>query len=150
MTGGTIDSKFDPLTREVKPYSRSIIPNYVKRLKLPNKTTFMTICMKDSRDLNNDDLEKLTMEIEKSRSPYVIVTHGTYTIAQTAKKLEKNDALSAKTIMLVGAMKPLKSRGSDGGFNLRQAISKVCTLKPGIYILVKKKFLSKKEAGRLH
>ena len=62
----------------------------------------------------------------------IVITHGTDTMAETAKVLAKEKI--NKTIVLTGAMIPYKFGSSDGLFNLSGALAFSQTLNPGVYI----------------
>jgi L-asparaginase len=62
----------------------------------------------------------------------VVITHGTDTMAQTARLLASR--VIGKTIVLTGAMIPYKFGSSDGLFNLGSALAFVQTLQPGVYV----------------
>src|SRR5690242_15867463 len=88
ITGGTIDSYYEGTKDTVVPYEHSVIPQYITSLKLYFETVFTEICMKDSREIGQDDRENLVRAITESDEKYFIVTHGTYTMSDTARFLE--------------------------------------------------------------
>ena len=95
ITGGTIDSYYETTKDTVVPNKLSCIPDYIKSLKLHVKTSFKVICMKDSRDISKKDRQIVVKEILNSKSKNFIITHGTYTMGETAKfivlQLQKNN-----------------------------------------------------------
>lgn len=135
MTGGTIDSYYDGKKDTVTPYKHSIIPRFIEGMKLYNKMVFSEVCMKDSREIEKVDLYNIHSRIEKSSCKKIIITHGTYTMARSARFLEENLKRRDQTIILTGSMVPIAEfTMSDGGFNLGYAVSKVQDLSPGIYV----------------
>jgi len=135
ITGGTIDSYYDGTKDTSVPNEHSIIPRYIKGLKLYNKVVFTEICMKDSREINREDLTKLQKEIEASNSNHIIITHGTYTMPDTARFLEANLKRKDQTIIVTAAMLPMTEFiMSDGPFNLGFALAKAIELPNGIYV----------------
>ena len=62
----------------------------------------------------------------------IVITHGTDTMVDTANMLA--DAAIDKTIILTGAMIPVKFGSSDGLFNMGSALSFVQALPSGVYI----------------
>ncbi|MFA5829174.1 MAG: asparaginase domain-containing protein [Candidatus Gracilibacteria bacterium] len=90
LTGGTIDSYYDATKDTAVPNRHSVIPEYIKSLKINNKVIFTQVCMKDSRSLTQNDRKKILETIEKSVSKKIIITHGTYTMPDTAKYLQAN------------------------------------------------------------
>lgn len=137
MTGGTIDSYYDGVQDTVIPRPTSIIPRYIEAFKLRTKSIFTTICMKDSRHVTDDDREKLLKIVEGSLAQRIIVTHGTYTMPDTARYLKKHLTRRDQVVILTGSMIPLGGVSpSDGGFNLGFAIAQTEILKPGVYVLM--------------
>src|SRR5688572_13402869 len=68
ITGGTIDSVYDGIHDTVKPSQESVIPEYLEGLKSNQEFEFTTICMKDSRELNQADRQKTLEAIENSQA----------------------------------------------------------------------------------
>ena len=87
LTGGTIDSYYNGTRDSVEPLEHSSIPAYLKSLKLYEQTEFTEICMKDSRALVQADMQAVVDTIEQSPHRMFIVTHGTYTMPDTARYL---------------------------------------------------------------
>jgi len=134
-TGGTIDSYFCTSKDGVVPFKDSIIPQYFLRIKSELKIKFTKICSKDSRDLTIEDLKKLVNEVENSNCQKIIITHGTFTMVDTARFLRANLKRKDQTIIFTAAMIPISEFvQSDGTFNLGFSSSAVQFYKPGIYI----------------
>lgn len=137
MTGGTIDSYYEGTKDTAVPLKKSCIPDFIKSLKLYNETKFSEICMKDSRNMTMQDLNNLLKEIEKSDCKHIIITHGTYTMPDTARYIDANLKSREKTIILTASMIPITGFSpSDGPFSLGYAISEVQNLKNGVYACV--------------
>jgi len=135
ITGGTIDSHYDVTKDTVVPLKKSAVPDYMGSLKLYDKIEFSQICMKDSRDLNSKDTKEILKCIESSKAKRIIITHGTYTMADTAKYLKHNLKIKDKTIVFTASMIPLVGfTPTDASFNLGYAFSQVKILEPGIYV----------------
>lgn len=135
LTGGTIDSYYSGSVDTVVPREHSIIPKYIKYLQLYEEFEFSEVCMKDSRDLTIQDLNKIGKTIENSKHKKIIISHGTYTMPNTAKFLEKNLKNKDKTVIITGSMIPLEGFSpSDASFNLGFSIAKLQELSNGIYI----------------
>lgn len=135
LTGGTIDFIFEPTADGIVPSVRSAIPEYIQRMKLRNNCSFVIVCMKDSRDLNEEDRKRMVHAIRRSRQRMVIITHGTYTMADTARYLRAHLGQHNKTIVLTGSMIPLSGfMPSDAQFNLGYALAYAQILPHGIYV----------------
>ncbi len=149
FTGGTIDSYYDSTKDAIIPLKKSCLPSFLKSIKTNDNFSFVEICMKDSRSLNGEDLKKLLTSIRKSVSKKIIITHGTYTMPDTARFLSANIKKGDKTIILTGSMVPLTGFSpSDAPFNLGYSIASVKTLKPGIYVCMNGQIFNPEEVAK--
>lgn len=150
ITGGTIDSTYSGKKDTVETRDHSAIPNFINSLRLDQKTVFTEACMKDSRALSPIDWKKIVSSIEESSATKIIVTHGTYTMPDTARFLEANIKRKDQTIVFTGSMIPLMGFApSDAPFNLGYAIAKVLDLPPGIYVCMNGRTLQPNEVVKL-
>lgn len=81
------------------------------------------LMQKDSRFITDEDRKlilKKCMETEENR---IIITHGTYTMLETAEYLGKRNI--RKTIVLVGSLIFGNKKTSDALFNLGNAVAAV-------------------------
>jgi L-asparaginase len=146
ITGGTIDSVYDGFSDSVKPRKHSIVPSLVKNLRLFIEVAFTEVYMKDSRSLTSEDMVNVLATIEKSPHKRIIVTHGTYTMPDTARYLEANLKRKDQTIIFTGSYIPIDGFApSDGTFNLGYAISQVQVLPVGIYVCMNGKVFEPSE-----
>lgn len=135
ITGGTIDSRWDGKQDTAVPNKETYLPEFFEGMDLYVETNFTEICLKDSRNLTQADVQRVLEEIEKSESTHIIITHGTYTMPDTARYIKANLKRNDQSIVLTGSMTPLKGfEPSDASFNLGYAVAKVQSLEPGIYI----------------
>ncbi|WP_457552944.1 asparaginase domain-containing protein [Desulfobacula sp.] len=169
LTGGTIDSKYDPENPRVDgngidpyvPYEHSIIPEFFKTLGLDGKFEFTEVYMKDSRDVVPEDIENLLTTIENSRYKRFIVTHGTYTMQETAKYFEKNMQREDAIVVLTGSMviphapedKDTIGRLekiTDARFNLGFAYVHALDSPPGVYVCINLEKYTPDNVPKLH
>lgn len=144
ITGGTIDSIWSGANDTAVVAQKSIIPEYFEKLqrnlKLDDELKFTEVCMKDSRDVTDEDRKKIVDAINEVDSNNIIITHGTYTMPITARYLQDNLKLANKTIVLTGSMVPIEGFDySDAPFNLGYAYSEVLRKEPGIYVCMNAK-----------
>jgi len=126
------------------------LPRYFKNLKLYQNVDFLEVCMKDSRDITPIELKSILHAIEKSECKKIIITHGTYTMPDTARYIEANLKNNNKTIILTGSMIPLDGFTlSDGGFNLGYAMSQLEILEPGVYLAMNGKVFTPGETMKI-
>jgi L-asparaginase len=138
ITGGTIDSVYDGSKDTVIPSKESIIPEVIKSMKLyETDVEFTTVCMKDSRALNQEDRQQMLEVVEQSKATKIIITHGTYTMPDTARYLKAHIKRTDQTIIFTASAIPIKGFSpSDGTFNLGYAVAKVEDLPAGIYVCI--------------
>ena len=153
VTGGTIDSIWSGAHDTVVVSEHSILPDYFqelgRNLKFPAKFTFSEVCMKDSRQITDNDRKKTLETIEESTTKKVLITHGTYSMPDTAKYLKKNLKRGDQTIVLTGSMVPIKGFDfSDGPFNLGFAIAMLQELKSGIYVCMNARAFTPEEVAK--
>src|SRR3989339_831260 len=138
--GGTIEFKdpgYEIINQQMMKLDTSI-DNYLKNIVKPHFSySIESICDKDSRDINSEDLNKLVKIIEVGPYENILITHGTFTMKNTAKflaeYLSKNKI--EKKIILTGSMIPIIGFSvSDAAFNLGYSIASFNTVKAGIYI----------------
>lgn len=150
ITGGTIDSHYDGTKDTAVPNRHSVIPEYIQGLKLHQRTKFTEVCMKDSRDVTLRDMAKVKKVIEKSGRRAFIITHGTYTMPDTARYLKKHFAHKKMVIILTGAFIPLLGfTGSDGPFNIGFSLAMMAHLDPGVYICMNGKIFDPDEVAKM-
>jgi L-asparaginase len=135
FTGGTIDSHYKGSADTAVPNKHSVIPDHMKELKLYTKLKFTEICMKDSRSLTKADVKRICDAVQKSPHKKIIITHGTYTMADTARYLKSNLTRTDQKIILTGSMIPLKGFDfTDASFNLGYAVAMSENIENGIYV----------------
>lgn len=134
----------------IVPNQTSVIPETIKSLKLYNDTEFTEVCLKDSRELTQTDLQNILKTIEESVHKNIIITHGTYTMPDTARYLKAQLKRIDQVIILTGSMIPIKGFSpSDGPFNLGYSLAKLQYLPAGIYLCMNGKVFSAEEVSKL-
>lgn len=138
--GGTIefiDSAYEGINKNLMKLDTSI-DSYLKNLVKPHFLfSIDVICEKDSRDVNEQDLQKLWTTIVASPYNEILITHGTFTMVDTAKFLEDKIRQSSllKKIIFTGAMVPIVGFSiSDAAFNLGYSIASFDAISAGVYI----------------
>lgn len=149
LTGGTIDSYYNGQKDTAIPNEHSVIPEFLDSLRSYVKFEYTEVCMKDSRSLEHEDLQNILKTIENTSTKNIIITHGTYTMPDTARYIKANLSTTDKIIILTGSMIPLKGFApSDAPFNLGYSIAQFSFLKPGIYICMNGKTFTSDEAAK--
>ena len=131
VTGGTFDREYDEITGELyfkDTHMREILE--LGRSKLEVK--IRTLMLIDSLDMTDEERATILDNCKRVNEDQIVITHGTDTMAQTAKVLA--EAGLDKTIVLTGAMIPYKFGSSDGLFNCGGALAFAQALPSGVYI----------------
>lgn len=89
------------------------------------------VLYKDSLDMTDEDRQLIFDRVSSDSAEHIILTHGTDSMAETAKKLS---TIRGKTIVLTGAMQPARFKSSDAAFNIGCAVAAVQLLPQGAYI----------------
>lgn len=131
-TGGTIDDlEYD--SEDKAPESpESLIPKLVEQSRGTVKTEIEHVFAKDSKFVNDTDRETIYQKCLAAEEETIIITHGTMTMADTAKYLGRKNM--PKTIVLLGAAIPANRDNSDALFNFGSAFSAVQLLPHGVYV----------------
>jgi len=133
-TGGTIDSEWDPTKDTVVPSSTTHIEKLIRDVvKINHPLRIQTVGMLDSRDINDEFRGWLLSVIKKAPQSRILITHGTYTMPETAVYLAESIGKS-KTIVLTGSFYPPYHISTDVGFNLGYALSALQHLSEGVYV----------------
>jgi len=135
--GGTIefiDLDYDKINDQLMKLDSSI-NKYLQNIVKPHFTyKIKTICEKDSRKITTADRQRLLKSIRENKAKNILITHGTFTIVETAEFLHKNFKENKK-IIITGAMVPVVGfSASDAPFNLGFSIASFQNIKPGVYI----------------
>ncbi|MEO2073429.1 MAG: asparaginase domain-containing protein [Zunongwangia sp.] len=131
-TGGTIEGLDYEKPENNKTQSKITIKEFLEYAKVSIPYLIERAFSKDSRLITNEDRTILLNKIIASNSKKILITHGTFTMEDTAVYLGK-ECLD-KTIVLVGALIMGDSANTDAPFNLGFALSALQFLKPDVYI----------------
>ncbi|WP_026914593.1 asparaginase domain-containing protein [Christiangramia portivictoriae] len=108
------------------------IMDFLDKANIDFEYTIEGVFKKDSRAITENDRKLLVEKIKATNTNKILVTHGTYTMEDTAKYIG-NRSLN-KTIILVGAFILGTSKDTDAPFNLGYAICALQFLKSDVYI----------------
>ena len=131
VTGGTFDKEYNEITGELY-FQDSHLPEMLKLGRNQVHVDIRTLMMIDSLEMTELDRELIAEHCVDAKEDRIIITHGTDTMADTARVLFEK--VKDKTIVITGAMIPYKFGSSDGLFNLGSALAFVQTLPPGVYV----------------
>lgn len=131
ITGGTFDKEYNELNGQLF-FKDTQMHDLLEmgRNKVP--VVIRTLMMIDSLDMTSQDRDLIVHQCIQCEEDKIIITHGTDTMAVTAKVLAEH--IKNKTVVLTGAMIPIKFGSSDGLFNMGCAMAFVQSLPPGVYV----------------
>ena len=131
VTGGTFDKDYDERTG-ILSFRKTHLREMLSLGRCRLKTRVSVLMMKDSLRMTAADRRRILSACRRAPESRIVITHGTDTMAETAAVLGR--AISGKTVVLTGAMRPYRFGSSDGLFNLGSALSFAQALPPGVYI----------------
>lgn len=91
-----------------------------------------TLMLKDSLEINQDDLDAIAACCAHTPGKKVLISHGINTIIRTALDLAARKI--PKTIVLYGAFLPFSLSRSDALFHFGSALTAVQMLPHGVYV----------------
>jgi L-asparaginase len=149
-TGGTIEKEYSEQLGIVLN-QESKVDQYLKQLRLPDtEVRVVPLLNKDSLEMTPEDRGSLVAEVEqllRLNCP-IVITHGTDTMVESGRWIEKAIPTPPVPIILTGAMKPLGFDRSDGLQNLTESLLAARLLGPGIYVVFHGQVLAASEARK--
>jgi len=139
ITGGTFDKEYNELNGQ-QFFKDTHMSDLLEmgRNKVP--VEIRTLMMIDSLEMTDEDRALIAYQCINCDETQIIITHGTDTMADTARILAEK--VKNKTIILTGAMIPIKFGSSDGLFNLGSALAFAQTLPFGVYVTMNGRYFN--------
>jgi L-asparaginase len=131
VTGGTFDKAYDAIKGELT-FKDSHLPEILAQVRVTVPVEIELNQLIDSLQMQDENRRSVLVACQRASEERIIITHGTDTMAQTAKLLGPERL--AKTIVLTGSMVPFQVQGSDALFNFGTAFTAVQLLPHGVYI----------------
>jgi L-asparaginase len=132
-TGGTIDKVYHDARSEYavgEPQAAFIL----REAGVTTPFQVRTLMQKDSLEMTDSDRDLVAAHVRLAEETRILITHGTDTMADTARTVAPVAAEDGKTVVLVGSLSPALHRATDADFNLGFAFAAVQTLPPGVYV----------------
>ncbi|MCR6719674.1 MAG: asparaginase [Chitinophagaceae bacterium] len=137
ITGGTFDKEYNELNGELY-FKDTHMHDLLEMGRCRLKVEIRTLMMIDSLEMTEEDRELIAHQCIQADEDKIIITHGTDTMSETARIL--SEKVKNKTVVLTGAMIPIKFGSSDGLFNLGSALAFAQTLPHGVYVAMNGRF----------
>ncbi len=131
VTGGTFDKEYDEIQGRLF-FRDTQLPELFRLGRCNLDLRIRTLMMVDSLDMTDTERESILSNCRQTEEERILITHGTDTMHLTAAYLAA--ANLPKTIVITGAMIPVRFGSSDGYFNLGNALGFVQCLPHGVYI----------------
>lgn len=130
--GGTIDKQYfdDKGDYEI---GQPLIADILREAAVTVPFAVEELMRKDSLHMDDADRALIRERVLAADEARVIVTHGTDTMADTARELADT---AGKTVVLTGALYPARFRDSDAVFNIGMAFGAVQVLPAGTWIVM--------------
>lgn len=135
-TGGTIDKVYFDAASAYEVGDPQI-SGILRAAGVAFEAPVEELLQKDSLEMTDADRTLVADRVRACGARHVVVTHGTDTMAETARTVAA--ALTEgsgpdKTVVFVGSLTPARFKASDAEFNIGFAIAAVQTLPPGVYV----------------
>ena len=131
ITGGTFDKEYNEITGQLY-FNDTHLHDLLEMGRSKVAVEIRSLMMIDSLEMTAEDRELIAHQCRQCEEDQIVITHGTDTMAETGRVLAEK--VTGKTIVLTGAMIPIKFGSSDGLFNLGSALAFAQSLKPGVYV----------------
>ena len=139
ITGGTFDKEYNEITGQLY-FNDTHMHDLLEMGRSKVAVEIRTLMMVDSLEMNDEDRDLIAHQCNQCDENKIVITHGTDTMSVTAKLL--TEKVPDKTIILTGAMIPIKFGSSDGLFNLGSALAFAQTLPPGVYVAMNGRYFN--------
>lgn len=139
ITGGTFDKEYNELNGELY-FKDTHMSDLLEMGRCRVPVEIRTLMMVDSLEMTDEDRQLIVHQCNNCEENRIVITHGTDTMADTAKVLAQK--VIGKTVILTGAMIPIKFGSSDGLFNLGSALAFAQTLPPGVYVAMNGRYFN--------
>jgi L-asparaginase len=139
ITGGTFDKEYNELNGQLY-FKDTHMSDLLEMGRSKAPVEIRTLMMIDSLEMTDEDRYLIVHQCTNCDETQIVITHGTDTMAHTAAILGK--AIKNKTIILTGAMIPIKFGSSDGLFNLGSALAFAQALPFGVYVAMNGRYFN--------
>lgn len=136
-TGGTIEKIYDAHTGQLV-LGEPVMETLIEQLAQPDiEIQLERVMAIDSLEMGPAEREQLgdslAQTLDRQDVDAVLITHGTDTLADTARALAARFPALACPVVLTGAMVPFRAARSDAFQNVAQSIMAARLLAPGVY-----------------
>lgn len=131
-TGGTIDKVYFDAKSDYE-VGEPVVGTVLREAHVTFEYEITALLRKDSLELTDADRAAIRRAVEQCAEEHILITHGTDTMAETARALED---IPGRRIVLTGSLSPARFRSSDAIFNIGAAVAALQTVVTGVYIVM--------------
>lgn len=139
ITGGTFDKEYNELNGQLF-FKDTHLHDLLEMGRNKVAVEIRTLMMVDSLEMTDEDRKLIVHQCKNCDDDRIVITHGTDTMEITARAIAAE--VNNKTIILTGAMIPIKFGSSDGLFNLGSALAFAQSLPPGVYVAMNGRYFN--------
>ncbi len=139
ITGGTFDKEYNELNGQLF-FKDTHLSDLLEMGRNKATVEIRTLMMVDSLEMTDEDRALIVHQCINCDETQIVLTHGTDTMEITAKILGQK--IKDKTIILTGAMIPIKFGSSDGLFNVGSALAFAQSLPAGVYVAMNGRYFN--------
>ncbi len=139
ITGGTFDKEYNELNGQLY-FKDTHMSDLLEMGRSKAEVEIRTLMMVDSLEMTDEDRDLIVHQCNNCDELKIVITHGTDTMADTANILAQK--VKGKTVILTGAMIPIKFGSSDGLFNLGSALAFAQSLPHGVYVAMNGRYFN--------
>ena len=139
ITGGTFDKEYNEITGQLY-FNDTHMHDLLEMGRCRVPVEIRTLMMVDSLEMTAEDRDLIVDQCIQCDEDKIVITHGTDTMSETAKVLAQK--INNKTVVLTGAMIPIKFGSSDGLFNLGSALAFAQSLPAGVYVAMNGRYFT--------
>ena len=139
ITGGTFDKEYNELNGQLF-FKDTHLADLLTMGRNQVSLEIRTLMMVDSLEMTQEDRALIVHQCNQCDESQIVITHGTDTMVETAIVIAEK--IKNKTIILTGAMIPIKFGSSDGLFNLGSALAFAQALPKGVYIAMNGRYFN--------
>ena len=139
ITGGTFDKEYNEITGQLY-FNDTHMHDLLEMGRCRVQVEIRTLMMVDSLEMTDEDRDLIVHQCIQCEEDKIVITHGTDTMAETAKVIAQK--VKNKTVILTGAMIPIKFGSSDGLFNLGSSLAFAQSLPAGVYVAMNGRFFN--------
>ncbi len=129
-TGGTIDKVYFDALSDYQ-VGHPLAEEVLRQAHVAFLFSVTSLMKKDSIDMDDTDRAAVRAAVERCAAKRVLITHGTDTMAETARVLK---GIPDKTVIFTGSLTPARFQESDAFFNIGFAVAAARILPPGVYV----------------